>query len=437
MQAQQHLRLGDGADPGQTAAEEAVGAASSDGPPPAAANPASTAATERSGAAVGVEGGCASDEWQFEARLIPCALTCRLQPTLPALASFFKLAYGEPGAGDDACAYGTCADTALDDEVEDAASRDDIPLLLRSCIERPILSTAAACGLSAQNPWVLVRVRLPHLPLRMLCHLSADAGMVRAANALPLGELISHLTREAAGSLEAADVPSERACAAVEAAWRKLMRGEVNPPAACEETLADDGLLGLLGPSRGGCTSARGGREDKGADVDGADGEDGDGAESEGCEVLLSAFPSVERYHAGLVHTARAGLAAVPTLSGRKLSASPLLRSESDPRERDAACAALLGDACRASADELSGCLLGKLGARLAASTGAASAVGTAGAGDEPRPRVVVHERCELLLLTPAHAMDRLRAAVEAVAEEVERSFELSVRLHVEVTEAT
>ena len=48
-----------------------------------------------------------------------------------------------------------------------------------------------------------------------------------------------------------------------------------------------------------------------------------------------------------------------------------------------------------------------------------------------------MHERCELLLLTPAHAMDRLRAAVEAVAEEVERSFELSVRLHVEVTEAT
>ena len=61
------------------------------------------------------------------------------------------------------------------------------------------------------------------------------------------------------------------------------------------------------------------------------------------------------------------------------------------PSQRHAACAALLGDVCRASADEVSGALLGFLSAQLD-EPGAESAVG------DVMPRVVAHGRRDLLL---------------------------------------
>ena len=108
-------------------------------------------------------------------------------------------------------------------------------------------------------------------------------------------------------------------------------------------------------------------------------------------------------------------------------------RNSDSGRERTAACAALLGDVCRAGADDVSGALLGQLSERLLAALteGAEAAHGGNGAA---QLRILAHGRCELLMqVSRRGAVDVVRQAVVEAARRVEQDLKLSVPIQVEV----
>jgi len=154
--------------------------------------------------------------------------------------------------------------------------------------------------------------------------------------------------------------------------------------------------------------------------------------------VALAAFPDVERYHQSLIRAASAGRGVFHSLAGRHVHVSPLLRSENQ-RERCAASAALLGQACRAAADDVSGMLLAKLSAKLARRAEAGLKVEASQIAGGPVTNtnaqhsvsVVAHGRCELLLRVGSLcAWGHMRAAIDETVNEVQNAWQLSVPIH-------
>ena len=98
-----------------------------------------------------------------------------------------------------------------------------------------------------------------------------------------------------------------------------------------------------------------------------------------------------------------------------------MLRSESSPRERTAAAAALLPQVVGACADEVSSRLVSTLGRLKRQASGG------------QRWELIMHGRCELLFVEAEEAVGALAAAAAEAAVEVAREMELRVPVEVEV----
>ena len=386
--------------------------------------------------------------WQVELSLVPCAYSCRLQPTRPALAKLLSLT-GDVGAEEE-----------IEETEVDAVAATDGPSLAGRCVflpHAPLSSNSAALTVSststAPTSTTRIRIRLPQLSLRLLCHLSKDSGLqaaAHAAHATPPFSLLTHLSQVAGVSEPALCLATSR-----------LLHGLASPPPVSDADAAAGTLFGAFADGADddadcegngeGAENAIAHRHDMGDDLGGGTGggvvEAGGHAEGEAADAVravLRAFPGITSYHASLVRAARAGRGILPTLGGRQLAASPLLRSESQ-REQSAASAALLGDVCRASADEVSGLLIGGLHKAFAPS-------------DRTAMSILAHGRCEIVLEVCSDgcgggggtvdgsgaadgggaaavmtAVSDLRAAVAVAARGVEQSLALSVPLQAEV----
>ena len=151
---------------------------------------------------------------------------------------------------------------------------------------------------------------------------------------------------------------------------------------------------------------------------------------------LLAAFPGVLEYHSRLIREARDNSGRVRTLGGRYHVAS--LRAAPCERERAAAEAALLGDACRACAADVTSALLAKLTPRIAEGLGPGSApcyhpVLLLHCHDELLFELVPQSGCVRSAAAQDVAQSRMQNAMDASIEEVTKLLHLSVRLHVEL----
>ena len=297
--------------------------------------------------------------WRLPLHLEPCARTARLQPVSNALSSFFRAA----------------SSSAEDNGWLDGSSDNGA---LRRCVLLP-----------EDRKGVIVSVRLPLLPLRVLAHLSGDPAMVHAANASPSSDLLSHLAKEAAEDV--GGVAADK-----ELVWRQLLSGEAPPPTVTERDQSQ--RLPFFGD---------------------AGEEEGDACPT---DAFAAAFPEVSSYHVELVRSVQSGRMALPTLSGRSCHIdSQMLRSESSTRERTAAAAALLPQVVGACADEVSSRLVSTLGRLKRQASGG------------QRWELIMHGRCELLFVEAEEAVGALAAAAAEAAVEVAREMELRVPVEVEV----
>jgi len=306
----------------------------------------------------------------------------------------------------------------------------------------------------------LIRVRLPLLMLRLLAHGSQERALLEAVLAHTPSEILMATAahwrahdESTATAVLATQAPSRMSVHVQEVMarlWGGVLGGAVVPPALHEpdhDQLMEAMLHGAL--ERSGVDSDVQLVDAAGIGVDACDqalaprpaGELAVPSRPAGqlavISSLLAAFPGVLEYHSRLIREARDNSGRVRTLGGRYHVAS--LRAAPCERERAAAEAALLGDACRACAADVTTALLAKLTPRIA---------GGVGPGSAPccyHPVLLLHCHDELLFeLVPQSgcvqsataqdvAQSRMQNAMDASIEEVTKLLHLSVRLHVEL----